>query len=80
MATNDGRLDPLQKVSLAEAISERSMENIALGYLGFDEDELDSLQDAHKDNVCKINRKILEKWCNKNSGNTQTKVSVRWAS
>ena len=76
MAANEGRLDTLQKVRLASAISGRHMETIALGYVGFDEDELESLQDEYKDNAQKVNRKILEKWCNKNSGNTQIKVSL----
>ena len=76
MAANEGRLDNQQKVRLASAISGRHMETIALGYLGFDEDELESLQDEYKDNALKVNRKILEKWCNKNCGNTQIKVSL----
>ena len=65
MASNKGRIDTRQRVRLANAISGRHMETIALGYLGFDEDELESLQDEYKDNAEKVNRKVLGKWCNK---------------
>ena len=76
MATNKGRLDTRQRVRLANAISGRDMETIALGYLGFEDEELKSLIDEHKSQAQRINRDILQKWCNKNSGDTQTKVST----
>ena len=76
MATNKGRLDTRQRVRLANAISGRDMETIALGYLGFEDEELKSLIDEHKGQAQRINRDILQKWCNKNSGDTQTKVRI----
>ena len=76
MATNKGRLDTRQRVRLANAISGRDMETIALGYLGFEDEELKSLIDEHKSQAQRINRDILQKWCNKNSGDTQTKVRI----
>ena len=75
MATNEGRLTTRQRVRLANAISSQNMETIALGYLGFDDEGLKLLIDEHKGHAQRINRDILQKWCNKNSGNTQTKVS-----
>ena len=74
MDPKEGRLDQRQRVRLAKAISGPDMETIALGYLDFEDEEIKSLNDEHKCHVQRINRDILQKWCNKNSGNIQTKV------
>ena len=74
MAASDGRLTTRQKVRLANAVSGRDMETIALGYLGFEDEEIKSLIDEHKSHAPRINRDILQKWCNKNSGKTQIQV------
>ena len=76
MDANEGRLNTRQRVRLAKAISGPDMETIALGYLDFEDEEIKSLNDEHKAHVQRINRDILQKWCNKNSGNIQTKVSL----
>ena len=75
MSVNEGRLDTRQRVRLAKAISLPNMETIALGYMGFEEEEIKSLTDEHKGKADRINRDILQKWCYKNAGDTQTKVS-----
>ena len=76
MDPNEGRLNQRQWVRLSKAISGPDMETIALGYLDFEDEEIKSLNDEHKGHVQRINRDILQKWCNKNSGNIQTKVSL----
>ena len=80
MSGTDGRLTTRQRVRLANAISGRNMETIALGYLGFQEEEIKNLVDEHQSQSKKINRDILQIWCNKNSGDNQTKVSGAGAS
>ena len=75
MAVNNERLDARQRVRLANVISGERMELIALAYLGFEEEDIKSLIDQHKGKVSTINREILQIWCNKNSRDTQTKVS-----
>ena len=50
------------------------MESIALGYLGFDKDIIDSLKTAHRENTEAFNREILHRWANQNPGNDQVQV------
>ena len=69
-----GRLTNAHIVPLAREISCPNMESIALGYLGFDQEVIDSLKVAHRDNTEAFNRAILRRWANQNGGNDQVQV------
>ena len=69
-----GRLTNAQKVHLAREISCQNMESIALGYLGFDQEVMNSLKIAHRDNLEAFNRDILHRWTNQNDGTDQVQV------
>ena len=69
-----GRLTNVHIVPLAREISCQNMESIALGYLGFDQDVIDSLKTAHRENVEAFNRDILRRWANQNGGNNKVQV------
>ena len=69
-----GRLTTAQKARLAQKISYQSMESIALAYLGFDQEVIDSLKIAHRENMEAFNREILHRWTNQNPGNDQVQV------
>ena len=69
-----GRLTNTHIVPLAREISCQNMESIALGYLGFDQEVIDSLKVAHKENTEAFNREILRRWAYQNDGNNQLEV------
>ena len=70
----EGKLTNAHIVPLARQISCQKMESIALGYLGFDQDVIDSLKTAHRENTEAFNRDILRRWANQNGGNDQVQV------
>ena len=61
-----GRLTPAQIAHLAREISCQNMESIALCYLGFDKDIVDSLKVEHRSNMEAFGREILHRWANQN--------------
>ena len=72
-----GRLTNAEIVPLAREISCQNMESIALGYLGFDQDVIDSLKIAPRENMEAFNRAILRRWANQNPGNDQVQVEYK---
>ena len=72
-----GRLTNSEIVPLARDISCQNMESIALGYLGFDQEVIDSLKTAHRENTEAFNRAILCRWANQNPGNDQVQVEYK---
>ena len=50
------------------------METIALGYLGLEQEGIESLRLQKKDQPEAFNRAVLRKWANKNSTKKQVKV------
>ena len=70
----EGRLTNAQIVSLAREISCQNVESIGLGYLGFDQEVIDNLKTAHRDNTEAFNRDILRRWAYQNEGNDQVQV------
>ena len=72
-----GRLTNAEIVRLAREISCQNMESIALGYLGFDQEVIDSLKIAHRENTEVFNRAILRRWANQNPGNDQVQVEYK---
>ena len=71
-----GGLTNAHIVSLGREISCQNIESIALGYLGFDQDVIDSLKSAHRENTEAFNRDILRRWANQNPGNDQVQVAL----
>ena len=51
-----------QRVKLAAKISKPSMKSIALGYLDLDEETMENVDGAKKDDVEAFNREILKQW------------------
>ena len=74
-----GRLTTAQRTHLAREISCQNMESIALGYLGFDQEVIDSLKKAHTENTEAFNREILYRWANQNPGNDQVQVREHYS-
>ena len=70
----EGRLTNHQTVTLARAISQPAMESIALGYLGIEQETIDSYRAAHRENTEAFNREILRLWRNKHGGDDQIQV------
>ena len=67
MASNtEGSLINNQIVRLAQAISSREMESIALGYLGIEDPIIKNLKHENRDNMEAFNREIILHWMNKN--------------
>ena len=62
-------------VRLAEAISAKNVESIALGYMGIEWETLENLKTENKDDAKGFSRDVIRRWCNMNSGPDQIKVS-----
>ena len=52
------------------------MKSIALGYLGLDEETIENVDAAKKDDVEAYNREIIKIWQYGNSGHNQKKVCM----
>ena len=63
-----------QIVLLARAISGRDMESIALGYLGIEQERIDSLRDERRGSDA-FKRSLIRDWMYRNSGDNQVQVS-----
>ena len=74
MTEEEGYLTTRQIARLAPVISISNMETIALGYLGLEEEWIESLRVEKKDQPDAFNRAVLRKWANKNSTPKQVKV------
>ena len=75
MTAEEGYLTTGQIARLAPVISITDMETIALGYLGLEEEWIESLRVEKKDQPEAFNRAVLRKWMNKNSSPKQIKVN-----
>ena len=62
-------------VRLAEAISAKNMEAIAMKYMGIDWETLENLRRENKEDAQAFSRGVIRKWCYMNSGPDQVKVS-----
>ena len=62
-------------VRLAEAISAKNVESIALRYMGIEWETLENLKTENKDDAKGFSRDVIRVWCNMNSGPDQIKVS-----
>lgn len=69
-----GQVTEEQRFRLARAISRPNMESIAVGYLGFDEDTVETLVDKYRGNPEAFNREVIRRWINKHQGTTQRMV------
>ena len=61
--------------SLADNISYRSIERIALFYLGINDVTLVNLKEENRENLRAYKQSILSYWAERNPGPTQAKVS-----
>ena len=62
-------------VRLAESISARNLELIAMKYLGIEWETLENLKRQHREDVQAFSRDVIRKWCYMNSGPDQIEVS-----
>ena len=70
-----GQIEKHQIVRLARCMSPDAMASIALGYLGIEQETIDSLrEDANGTEA--FNRSIIRNWMYRNSGPSQVKVSL----
>ena len=60
---------------LAEAISAKNMELIAIKYMGIEWATLENLKRENKEDAQAFSRDIIRKWCYMNSGPDEVKVS-----
>ena len=75
MATGgSGRLTNKEMIRLAEAITGKHMEEIAMLYFDIDWEEVENSKRDHRDDVKAFNRDMLRKWAFKNSGQNQVQV------
>ena len=59
---------------LAASMTNHHLESVASRYWGLEPEVIANLHMAHREDVEKINRKILERWRNTNPGPDQTQV------
>ena len=66
-------------VRLAEAISAKNLESIAMKYMGIESETLENLRRQHRDDipVQGLSGDIIRKWCYMNPGPDQVKVRGR---
>ena len=62
-------------VRLAEAISAKNLELIAMKYMGIEWATLENLKRQHRDDVEAFSTDIIRKWCYIKSGPDQIEVS-----
>ena len=62
-------------VRLAEAISAKNLELIAMKYMGIEWATLENLKRQHRDDIEAFSRDVIRKWCYTNSGPDQKEVS-----
>ena len=62
-------------VRLAEVISAKNLESIAMKYMCMDWETLENLKRQHRDDIQGFSRDVFRKWCYMNSGPNQVKVS-----
>ena len=72
---DDGQMTHQQISSLAAAISARDMVTIAEGYLDIHDETVQELQYNVKADYSALKKQIISKWCKRNPGCDQIKVS-----
>ena len=76
MATGGGRsISNNMIVRLAEAISAKNLEVMAMKYMGIEWETLENLKRQHREDVQAFSRDVIRKWCYMNSGPDQIQVS-----
>ena len=76
MATRQGGSITNKDIArLAEAISAKNMELIAMKYLGIEWETLENLKRENKEHAQAFSREVIRKWCYMNSGPDEVKVS-----
>ena len=60
-------------VRLAEAISAKALEPIALSYMGIEPATLNNLKTEHREDIEGFNRDVIRKWCYRNPEHDQVK-------
>ena len=77
MASGDHSITENIIVRLAEAISAKALERIALSYMGIESATLKNLKTEHREDIEGFNRDVIRKWCYMNPGPDQAKVRDR---
>ena len=67
-------------VRLAEAISAKNLESIAMKYMGIESETLENLRRQHRDDIQGLSGDIMRKWCYMNPRPDQVKVRDRYKS
>ena len=70
----DRRLTNVHIVKLAEMISARGMDVIAMKYLNIDWEEIENSKMEHKLDIEGFNHDMIRKWAYRNPGPNQVKV------
>ena len=78
MATHQyGQLSGSQIVHLSKAITIHAMESFAEGYLDISDATIKNLREQNKNNVEAVNKDLIKRWANRNSGPNQVKVKSK---
>ena len=67
-----------QIVSLAEAISSKNLEDIAMGFWNISFEEVSNLKWKHKGDQVAFKRSLLQRWLQEHPGPDSAKVSAFW--
>ena len=79
MATGgERRITDSMIACLAEAISAKNLESIAMKYMGIEWETLENLKRQYRDDIQGFSRDIIRKWCYMNPGPDQVKVSSEY--
>ena len=76
-ATGKGRLTNSQIVRLAESITARSMETIAMKYLDVDWEEVEKSKTEHRGDMEGFNQDMIRTWAFRTPGPNQVTVGQR---
>ena len=69
-----GELSSSQFVRLGAEISIHAMEPFAEEYLGINDATIKNIKEENKYSMETVNRELIKKWANRNSGRNQVKV------